>query len=327
MGLFNSQDNNRPAPRRTQTEQNQANDLRAKARNRLIGAIILVLAAIIIVPMVLDTGKEPAETPPAQKPPLVSGGSADGTGSSLSVTTTPGVQSSGPSSTSQTANTDGSEAPTTPPTTGSVASVASGTAQVPETTPATGAQTPPTSPTEPGAPDTADPNRSIASGTATAPGQPGVSDEQAKRDAAAKAQEEARKAAERKRAAAANKPSEPKKPGVIKDNSRTDDGSRALAILEGRDPPAASAERSKPKVTSGDYSLQIASYGSAEDAQNRRSKLASEGVSNVYVQNSVVNGKPTYRLRVGPFKSREAAQAAQTRLRSLGYDNGFISSN
>lgn len=324
MGLFNSQDNNRPAPRRTQTEQNQANDLRVKARNRLIGAIILVLAAIIIVPMVLDTGSEPTETPPAQKPPLVSGGGTDGTGNSLSVTTTPGVQSSGPSSTSQAASTDGSEVTTTPPATGSVAS---GTAQLPETTPATGAQTPPTSPTEPGAPDTADPNRSIASGTATAPGQPEATDDQAKRDAAAKAQEEARKAAERKRAAAANKPSEPKKPGVIKDNNRTDDGSRALAILEGRDPPAATAERSKPKVTSGDYSLQIASYGSAEDAQSRRSKLASEGVSNVYVQNSVVNGKPTYRLRVGPFKSREAAQAAQTRLRSLGYDNGFISSN
>lgn len=172
-----------------------------------------------------------------------------------------------------------------------------------------------------------DPNRSIASGTANQPVPPEDQAEQAKQEAAAqaKAQADAKKAAERKKAAASKAAEQPKKPGVIRDSSRTDDGSRALAILEGREP--APAEKSKPKVTSGDYSLQIASYGSSDDAQSRRSKLAAEGVSNVYVQNSVVNGKQIYRLRVGPFKSREAAQAAQTRLRSLGYDNGFISSN
>ena len=313
MGLFNSQDNNRPGQRRTQSGE-QANDLRAKARNRLIGAIILVLAAIIIVPMVLDTGSKDTTPAPAQTPPLVSGGGSDS--NSLSVTTTPGVESSGPSSTSQSANTDGST-PETPPVNGSVAS---GTAEQP-TQPGT------TDPALSGMLEAADPNRSIASGTANQPETPEALAEQEKRDAAAqaKADADAKKAAERKKAAA-NKPAEqPKKQGGIKDSNRTDDGSRALAILEGREPEA--VEKSKPKVTAGDYSLQIASYGSADDAQSRRSKLAGEGVSNVYVQNTVVNGKQIYRLRVGPFKSREAAQAAQTRLRSLGYDNGFISSN
>ena len=318
MGLFNSQDNDRPGQRRTQSEQNQANDLRVKARNRLIGAIILVLAAIIIVPMVLDTGGTDSTPTPAQKPPLVSGGGSDS--NSLSVTTTPGVESSGPSSTSQQATVDGSVSQT-PPVTGSVAA---GTAEQP--------QDPGTAPEgqEPGLTgltEAIDPNRSIASGTANQPVTPEDQAEQAKQEAAAqaKAQADAKKAAERKKAAANKAAEQPKKPGVIRDNSRTDDGSRALAILEGREP--AQAEKSKPKVTSGDYSLQIASYGSSDDAQSRRSKLAAEGVSNVYVQNSVVNGKQIYRLRVGPFKSREAAQAAQTRLRSLGYDNGFISSN
>lgn len=69
MGLFNSQDNNRPGQRRTQSEQNQANDLRVKARNRLIGAIILVLAAIIIVPMVLDTGGTDSTPTPRRNHP------------------------------------------------------------------------------------------------------------------------------------------------------------------------------------------------------------------------------------------------------------------
>ncbi len=317
MGLFNSQDNNRPGQRRTQSDRDQANDLRVKARNRLIGAIILVLAAIIIVPMVLDTGNQDTAPAPAQKPPLVSGGGSEN--GSLSVTTTPGVESSGPSSTSQSANTDGSM-PQTPSVTDSVAS---GTAQQPDTPQVEpGAENPEQADT----PEAPDPNQSIASGTANLPETPEAQAEREKRDAAAaaKAQADAKLAAERKKAAAA-KAAEQKKQGGIKDSNRTDDGARALAILEGRDPPA--VEKSKPRVTSGDYSLQIASYGSSEDAQSRRSKLASEGVSNVYVQNSVVNGKQIYRLRVGPFKSREAAQAAQTRLRSLGYDNGFISSN
>src|SRR5690606_25499016 len=321
MGLFNSQDNNRPGQRRTQSEQNQANDLRVKARNRLIGAIILVLAAVIIVPMVLDTGGTDSTPAPAQKPPLVSGGGSDS--NSLSVTTTPGVESSGPSSTSQQANVDGST-PQTPPVAGSVAS---GTAEQPQQPQEPGAASETQDPGLTGLTEAIDPNRSIASGTAN---QPVTPEEQAARqkqeaDAAARAQAEAKKAAERKKAAASKAAEQPKKPGVIKDSNRTDDGSRALAILEGREP--AQAQRSAPKVTSGDYSLQIASYGSSDDAQSRRSKLAAEGVSNAYVQNSVVNGKQIYRLRVGPFKSREAAQAAQTRLRSLGYDNGFISSN
>ncbi len=318
MGLFNSQDNNRPGQRRTQSEQNQANDLRVKARNRLIGAIILVLAAIIIVPMVLDTGGTDSTPTPAQKPPLVSGGGSDS--NSLSVTTTPGVESSGPSSTSQQATVDGSVSQT-PPVTGSVAAGTAEPPQEPGITPET------QEPGLTGLTEAIDPNRSIASGTANQPVPPEDQAEQVKQEAAAqaKAQADAKKAAERKKAAASKAAEQPKKPGVIRDSSRTDDGSRALAILEGREP--APAEKSKPKVTSGDYSLQIASYGSSDDAQSRRSKLAAEGVSNVYVQNSVVNGKQIYRLRVGPFKSREAAQAAQTRLRSLGYDNGFISSN
>jgi DedD protein len=37
-----------------------------------------------------------------------------------------------------------------------------------------------------------------------------------------------------------------------------------------------------------------------------------------------VNGRPKYRVRVGPFQSREAAQAAQTRLRTQGYGGAFI---
>ena len=61
-------------------------------------------------------------------------------------------------------------------------------------------------------------------------------------------------------------------------------------------------------------------------ARSHRERLSGSGVSNAYVQSATVNGRQTYRVRVGPFTSREAAQAAQTRLRGLG-EGGFISAN
>ena len=102
--------------------------------------------------------------------------------------------------------------------------------------------------------------------------------------------------------------------------SRTDDGSRAIALLEGRAPTAGAA------AAPGGSGLvvQVASYSTQADANARRDKLRSEGVTNAFVESTTVNGKPTFRLRVGPFSSRDAAQAAQTRLRSLGYPTGFI---
>ncbi|PTN50191.1 sporulation protein, partial [Achromobacter xylosoxidans] len=114
------------------------------------------------------------------------------------------------------------------------------------------------------------------------------------------------------------KPATPAKP-----DNRSDDGARALALLEGRSAPAASAPAPKP-AAKGNFVLQIAAYTTSEDAQSRRGKLHQAGVTNAFVEQATINGKQQYRLRVGPFPSREAAQAAQARLRTLGYDNGFI---
>jgi len=103
---------------------------------------------------------------------------------------------------------------------------------------------------------------------------------------------------------------------------RTDDGSHARALLEGR--VSAETPRMADTASSNAYVLQIAAYGSRPDAVARRDKLRSAGQDNVFVEEAIVNDKSQYRLRVGPFSTREAAQAAQARLRALGYDNGFI---
>ena len=106
--------------------------------------------------------------------------------------------------------------------------------------------------------------------------------------------------------------------------ARTDDGSLALALLEGRKPETAA--KPPAAASAGSFILQVAAYTTEQDAAARRGKLIEAGVTNAFVESTTVNGKKTWRLRVGPFPSREAAQAAQTRLRALGYGNGFIAS-
>jgi len=101
---------------------------------------------------------------------------------------------------------------------------------------------------------------------------------------------------------------------------RTDDGSVALALLEGRQPPSAALA-----PLSAGFVLQVAAYNTQSDAQTQRDLLVQSGVTNAYVETTRRNSRSTYRVRVGPFSTREAAQAAQARIRALGdYRDAFI---
>ena len=249
----------------------QAAELRGRARRRLAGAVALVLAAVIILPMVLDSQpapvddnipiKVPERTTPFQ--PQVSE-----------------PQVAAPTDPSASGATDPAAVPT-PPAVNSVPPVAaaSGTPTTPHTTqPATPPATPAVPPATPPKPETKP------------------------------------------------KPEPAKSTTPAKPETRSDDGARALALLEGRSAPASAPkpEASKPAAAKGNFVLQIAAYTTSEDAQSRRGKLHQAGVTNAFVEQATINGKQQYRLRVGPFPSREAAQAAQARLRTLGYDNGSI---
>jgi len=236
----------------------QAAELRGRARRRLAGAIALVLAAVIILPMVLDSQPVPvADNIPIKVPER--------------------------------------NTPFQP-------QVSEPQVVAPET------PAPAAAPTEPSSVPTPPPITSVPAPIAAAPAQPPAS------------QPAAPPAATPKPAAPAPKP-EPKPATPPKPDTRSDDGARALALLEGRAAPAAPAPKPAAK---GNFVLQIAAYTTSEDAQSRRSKLHQAGVTNAFVEQATIGGKQQYRLRVGPFPSREAAQAAQARLRTLGYDNGFI---
>lgn len=258
MGFFSRKE---PAPgsrsRSSMSSEAQAADLRARARRRLIGALALVLAAVIVVPALFD---DPV-SPEMQAEPLIV--------VPMPVPGTPNL------------DTPGLVASTTPDIT----------------------YTPDNNLTEPS--PVLDENAIVDIDTSL----PLDND-----------------------VVVTDTPPEPKtevkpptqtevKPVAKPATERTDDGSVAIALLEGRTP-------GKPAVTTpvhGNFTLQIAAYTTDHDAQSRREKLISAGVTNAYVENATVNSKSTYRLRVGPFPSREAAQAAQARLRALGYDNSFIS--
>lgn len=248
----------------------QAAELRGRARRRLAGAVALVLAAVIVLPMVLDSQPTPVDDNIPIKVP------------ERNTPFQPQVsepQAAAP--TEPSAPTDPAAVPT-PPGVTSVPPVAAASS----TPPATTHTTPPaTQPATPAVPPVTPPKPEVKPKPEPA------------------------------------KPTTPPKP-----ETRSDDGARALALLEGRNAPASAPkpDTPKPAASKGNFVLQIAAYTTSEDAQSRRGKLHQAGVTNAFVEQATINGKQQYRLRVGPFPSREAAQAAQARLRTLGYDNGFI---
>ncbi|WP_191578077.1 MULTISPECIES: SPOR domain-containing protein [Achromobacter] len=248
----------------------QAAELRGRARRRLAGAVALVLAAVIVLPMVLDSQPTPVDDNIPIKVP------------ERNTPFQPQVsepQAAAP--TEPSAPTDPAAVPA-PPGVTSVPPVAAASGTPPTTTHTAPPATQPATPAVP-------------------PATPPKPEVKPKPEPA--------------------KPTTPAKP-----ESRSDDGARALALLEGRNAPASAPkpDAPKPAASKGNFVLQIAAYTTSEDAQSRRGKLHQAGVTNAFVEQATINGKQQYRLRVGPFPSREAAQAAQARLRTLGYDNGFI---
>lgn len=274
MGIFKSSGNQRNPIQKSKIAQQQSNDMKYRARSKLIGALFLAIIAIIVLPMIFSNDK-----------PI---------------------------------NTNGEFAPLEPPVrtgpkepvqvvvpSNNTSNEAQGTVVKPA--PSTGT----TSPS----------GQSIVQGTTTT--EPTNIEEPIVDTKPAKPKE----------------PKEPKEPVATKKDTkkdtkvtRTDDGSKARAILQGKEPPKTASNDTKKNDTktqknvasSGNYSVQVASLNNMSEARKLREKLIQSGVSNTFIQTASVNGKQTYRLRVGPFATKESAQAALARLRALGYSDGYI---
>jgi DedD protein len=256
MGLFSRKDSapsRKPIgkPRPSVTSEAQAADLRIRARRRLAGAVALILAAVVVLPMLLDS--EPV--PVASNIPIRIPDRQTPFQPNLSEPNTPAASAATPSTSGQVTASSGA-------------------------TPAPANASPPTKPDAVSKPPLT-PSQDASRPAATSP------------------------------------------PAAPTAQQRRDDASRALALLEGRS-PVASEPSPKPPVR-GNFVVQAMSLDSSAEAQKQRNVLISAGLNNAFVDGPVdVNGRPKYRVRVGPFQSREAAQAAQTRLRTQGYGGAFI---
>jgi DedD protein len=261
MGLFSRKDSapsRKPIgkPRPSVTSEAQAADLRIKARRRLAGAVALVLAAVVVLPMLLDSEPAPvASNIPIRIPDRQTPFQPNLTEPNTSVPPTAGQVS---------ASTEANQKPTP-----NVTDPQPSTSALPQSKP------------DPTSKPASTPSQDASRTATTSP------------------------------------------PAAPTAQQRRDDAARALALLEGRS-PVASAPSPKPPVR-GNFVVQAMSLDSPAEAQKQRNVLISAGLNNAFVDGPVdVNGRPKYRVRVGPFQSREAAQAAQTRLRTQGYGGAFI---
>ncbi len=249
MAIFSRKPPSPPA-RRSVADNAQIDALRVRARQRLVGALILVVAAVVVVPMLFDDPVDVAsvDTPlvlPAPVPPAP----------------------------------ELTDVPDMP--------------ELPETL------------VEVEDPDSPGANEGLIARSDEAAAAPPATEAPASLPADAPAS----------RAPQPEPAAEPPRPAAQSEPARTDDGSLALALLEGRSPPSAAQ---------GNHVVQVAAYSAQADAQARRQKLLQAGVSDAFVEQGQSKGKTVYRLKVGPFPTPAAARAAQARLRSLGYDNSLL---
>jgi DedD protein len=233
-----------------------------RARRRLIGAIALVLAAVIGLPMILDSEPKPlSEDITIQIP------SRDGAAPLAAAQADAGKKKEEPAAEALAPN----EEIVQPDTKPAAVSAASAPA-------------------------------------ATPPAHAGAAD----KEAPAKAHE-----AEKAPAAAARTP-EPKASAASP--SRADaDAARARAILEGKTPPSAAANKAGGKVA-----VQVAALATEDKVRELQKKLQSAGLKSYTQKVATQSGGHVIRVRLGPFASDAEAEKARARLGKLGLNGKLV---
>ncbi|MBB1653015.1 MULTISPECIES: SPOR domain-containing protein [Delftia] len=110
------------------------------------------------------------------------------------------------------------------------------------------------------------------------------------------------------------KPDPKPKPEPKPEPSRSDDAARARALLEGRSAPAASTAAA---ATDERFIVQVGAFSDAGKAQEIRAKLELAGLKTFTQVVDTKDGKRT-RVRVGPFNGRAEADKAAARVKGQG---------
>ncbi len=110
---------------------------------------------------------------------------------------------------------------------------------------------------------------------------------------------------------------EPKPEKHKPDTSKADDAARARALLEGRSAPEASSAKDNSKEAAAGnerFIVQIGAFAEVSKANEIKAKLGGGAFTQTV---DTKDGKRT-RVRMGPFKSREEADKAAARAKALG---------
>ena len=274
--------------------------MRRRARHRLIGAVVLVLAAVIGFPLVFDTQPRPV----AVNAPIIIPDRNEAAPLAPPAAASRGDVATGASLDSREQVVPAGEAPATKPV-----------EQAPEK--------PAAKPAEKTA-DTARPSAPVTTPTATDDAAAARAErdaaqareaEQARKEREAKAAEQAKARAERDAEQAARK--------------KAEDAARAKALLEGRNPDKAAAKAAQQAHTAaaaaggGRFVVQIGAYAESSGVSTARQKAQGAGVSTFTQDVNTKAGKRT-RVRAGPFASREAAEQAAAKLKRAGLGASVI---
>lgn len=281
------------ASRKRKTANNQANDAadpvlpeKKRARRRLVGAIALVLAVVIVLPMVLDSEPKPLaddiaiQIPSHDKPASASASaSAAASGAASNV--------SGLDQQEEIIDPASTPAPS--------ANVKPGAAPVPPLANNANVAVPIAPQTEP----------------EIKPEPKPVAKPKPENKPKAELKQERKPKLEPK--------SEPKSEVKAEEtpdvSEPQDDAARAAAILNGRSDVA--------RPAAGKFVIQVAALASQEKVDELRGKLSDAGIRS-YTQKIKTSSGDRIRIRVGPFASKEEAEKARARLAALGLSGSLV---
>jgi len=71
------------------------------------------------------------------------------------------------------------------------------------------------------------------------------------------------------------------------------------------------------------YQVQAGAYGSQDEAEQQRAKLAMMGLE-PRIQEREVNGRTMYRVRLGPYAKREEAEEVRVKLQGANVDSALV---
>ncbi|NQE48025.1 SPOR domain-containing protein [Herbaspirillum rubrisubalbicans] len=257
-----------------------------RARRRLIGAVALALAVVIVLPMILDSEPKPLNEDIAIQIPSKDAPVAD--------MTQPGR------SDPKQASLDQKEEIVEP------ASIAPEPAS-PTPAPAPAAAQPETPPVVAAPKVVEKPVEKLVEKHQEKPIEKPVEKPTEKPAAKTEHKEEPKKEAAKPKAPAAT----------------DDDAARALAILEGKSGAAAAPAEKKPAAAGGKFVIQVAALATQDKVNELRNKLSAAGIHS-YTQKIATQAGDRTRIRVGPFASREEAERMGGRIKKLGLNATIV---